>query len=734
VKPARHHIRRRLLIIGGCLLIALVAATASVSTIGLLPPSITPRDIEIGGAATRIAVDRSRPLISDSAATGYDYETLNKRTSLLANLMASKPVMTYIAREAGLRPSDISAATRTTRLVQRVFLEPDSERRADRIAGQSKRYRLELRPSQALPTIEVFAQAPSVAEATRLADAVVSGMRGYLAELGREQQGGPRKQLQLEQLGAARGAVVNSGVRSQIFALTFVLALALSLVLAIVTSRWILGRLGSSTTERPAPAPPSATVGLARPRDSAALSGRATRAAGDWPRTTRMLPWMVAAFVAVVWLVPFNDIQLTVNLPIDLKFDRIVLPILVATWLLVLATGRRNAPRSRLTWIHVAIGAFVTLAFFSVVLEARTLNQTLEFDLAIKRLALLAAYAMLFLVTATVVRRSEVRAFMTYTLVLAVIVAVGMVIEYRAAFNVFYWLSERILPGIFEIASADSSGVDDIGRRFIRGPTQHALEAVAVLAMALPIALTRVLQADRLRERVLYGLAAALLFAAMLTTLRKSAFIAPLSVGATLAYYRRRELIKLAPLGVVVALVIPVVSPSALSQVVVSLDRSKLGVSTVSDRTADYDAIRPDVWTHLAFGRGYGSYEPSTYRIIDMELLLRLLEGGIVGLIAYVLMMLSVVAVARGPIRARRPDDAPVALAVASAAVCMLVVSTLFDVLAFPHVPYVFFWMAALLAVTTGARPQSADPALPALDVASPAKRPAGVREPAWSS
>ena len=36
---------------------------------------------------------------------------------------------------------------------------------------------------------------------------------------------------------------------------------------------------------------------------------------------------------------------------------------------------------------------------------------------------------------------------------------------------------------------------------------------------------------------------------------------------------------------------------------------------------------------------------------------------------------------------------------------CFLVVSTLFDVMSFPHVPYIFLWMAAMLAVMTDAGP-----------------------------
>jgi len=124
------------------------------------------------------------------------------------------------------------------------------------------------------------------------------------------------------------------------------------------------------------------------------------------------------------------------------------------------------------------------------VLEARTLNQTLEFDLAIKKLVLLGSYVALFVIVASVVRRSEVRPFLTYTLVLALICALGTIVEFRFEYNVFYQLSDRLLPGIFQVGQIDSSAVDEIGRRAVHGPAQNALEVVAMMAMALPIALT----------------------------------------------------------------------------------------------------------------------------------------------------------------------------------------------------------------------------------------------------
>lgn len=728
-----HSQRQRLLVIGCCALIALVCAVASVSNIGA---KLSSRHLDVAAATTRVTIDVPRPLVTNALAQDGDFQALNKRAALVGNLMSSKPVLTRIAREARIDPSEVAAVTRITTGVQSAFTEPDSERRAAQIAAARKPYQLEVQPSQTLPLLSIYTQAPSVDEAVRLANAAVPATRRYLTKLARQDGLSPAKEVSLDQLGPAQGAIVNGGARVQIGGLTFLFVFAATLLLALGVARVRRGRrdvvAGYAT-------PGADLARSVRQRRQAQASRTALQQAGDWPRTTRVLPWMVAVLIAVIFLIPFNDIQLNVSLPIDLKFDRLVLPFIIGTWALVLAAGGPNAPKLRLTWIHVALGAVVAVAFLSLVLDARGLNQTLEFDTSIKKLTLLASYVSLFVVVASVVRRTEVHAFMTLTLLLAIATALGMILEYRFEYNPFYSISDTVLPGIFQVGIIDPSGIDEIGRRAVQGPAQVPLEAVAMLAMALPIALVRLLQTGRTRDRILYALAAAMLLAAMVATFRKTAFLAPISVCLTLAYFRRRELLKLAPLGVVLVLVIQVLSPGALSAVASQLNSKRLGVTTVSDRTADYDAIRPDVWSHLAFGRGYGSYEHTSYRVLDMELLRQLIEVGVIGLLAYIMLVVAVVAVARGPIRARRSDDSPVALVVAAVAVCFLMVSTLFDVMSFPHVPYLFLLMAALLAVMTG--PGSAEEQETTLSQPISARLPAGAgrdastpKEPAWSS
>ena len=139
-----------------------------------------------------------------------------------------------------------------------------------------------------------------------------------------------------------------------------------------------------------------------------------------------------------------------------------------------------------------------------------------------------------------------------------------------------------------------------------------------MLAMAMPIAVVGLIQAKRWRHpHPLRRRGLAIIMLAVLATQRKTGIIAPVAGVATLAYFRRRELLKLAPLGVALLAVLVIVSPGTVQPVIDQFQPDRLGADTVSDRASDYDAVRPDVWTHLAFGRGYGSYQPLGHRILS---------------------------------------------------------------------------------------------------------------------
>ena len=175
-----------------------------------------------------------------------------------------------------------------------------------------------------------------------------------------------------------------------------------------------------------------------------------------------------------------------------------------------------------------------------------------------------------------------------------------------------------------------------------------------------------------------------------------------------LLYFRRRALLQARPAGMILLVTVMILSPGALSSVADQFTRSDAtAVPTVSDRASDYDAIRPDVWSHLAFGRGWGSYNHESYRILDSEILHRTIETGVLGLARVPADPARRARDARD-VRSRSPRSdgrAQSRLIGAAIAVAFFVLALLFDVLSFPHVPYVFLYMTGLVAVVhRGAR------------------------------
>ena len=286
--------------------------------------------------------------------------------------------------------------------------------------------------------------------------------------------------------------------------------------------------------------------------------------------------------MAIVWLVPFNVIQLSASLPIDLKFDRLYLPFVFVLWALMVAIGGPMAPRIRMTWIHGAIGAFVACAGLSLMFDARYLNQTLELLTSIKKLTLLLSYALLFVIVAS--RSAQPRSPPSSSTPWSSRCSAPWARSGSTAST-----TTSSTAGRASCCRACSRSARPSPRRSTRsagassaGPGEIPLEAAAMMSMGLPIALVGIMPSAKRRGRLLYGLAASILLAGAISTYRKTALIAPVVVILTLAYFRRRELLRLAPLALVVLVGIHLLSPGAFGAIVAQLHPHRLGdVSTV---------------------------------------------------------------------------------------------------------------------------------------------------------
>lgn len=413
-----------------------------------------------------------------------------------------------------------------------------------------------------------------------------------------------------------------------------------------------------------------------------------------WPRTTRLLPWTIAAFTAMLFLVPFDAMTVTTAKP-----DRPLLLVIVGLWLLTIAVMRgENRPRLSGTVLHGALLFFVVTAVLSLLLNAETLRIHGEFGLGVKKLMLLLCFFTVFVVTASALRPGEARAFIPLIVGLGCIAALGVVWEYRTGYNVFYEIGGKIIPGGLSLPSV-AFEKDATGRIPVLGPTIHPLAAAQMVAMAVPFAIVGGLYASTSKRKILYLLATLVLLAGVFATQRKTGAIVLAAGVLTIFIYRPRQMLRAAPAGVLLLLAVPLVAPSALGSV---RDQLAPGAATSTlssrDRLSDYEAIGPEVLNHPALGRGWQTYDPERYRVLDNEYLSILVGNGWLGVGAFVILLIAALVVCTRTIRTEDPARAPPALAVAGTVVMMAVASATFDTIAFAVVPYTFCLFLGLAA------------------------------------
>jgi O-antigen ligase len=185
---------------------------------------------------------------------------------------------------------------------------------------------------------------------------------------------------------------------------------------------------------------------------------------------------------------------------------------------------------------------------------------------------------------------------------------------------------------------------------------------------------------------------------------------------------RPRKFLSLVPWALAAAVVALVISGgeiSAISQLTGGGDQA-----STEGRTADYEAVVPDLLSHPAIGRGYGTHnsiQHDTYRIFDNGYLDLVYEVGLLGLLAWLAMVLLPVFQARYAARSDNPLRGPPALAASAGLLAFGMAAALYDVLSFPQAPYLFVFLAAMC--TCAASEERVAPAIVVRRVAQTARR-----------
>ncbi len=425
-----------------------------------------------------------------------------------------------------------------------------------------------------------------------------------------------------------------------------------------------------------------------------------------FPRTKRPLPWFLAGFVAMLFLVPIDATELKVHLPVDSHPDRFAVLVLVLAWL-VFGGDQRAFLHTRRSKLFVSAAAiFLAVCVTSLILDSPRIVNLGEFELSLKKFALLGSYLTLAWFALAALRFEDLKGFGSYIIGLAVLMSIGMLIERHTGQNLFYEWSRTILGPIANVAPSPTNihpSPATEGRVNIVGPTVQGLAAATMLVIAMPFALVRFFDATSRRSRWLHAAAFALMIGGAIATDKKTALLVPLALILYVAIYRPRQVLRVAPLGLVLLVgVIHVAAPGSLGSLLNVKAEAKTG--STEHRVSDFTDVLPDVLAHPLFGRGYGalnSDQPSVFRINDDQFIDEIWEVGIVGLLAFMWMILAPVVIARRAIRTRGPTVSSLALACSGGCVAFFVVCALLDTMGFTEAPYMFFLVASLTTIAS---------------------------------
>jgi O-antigen ligase len=113
---------------------------------------------------------------------------------------------------------------------------------------------------------------------------------------------------------------------------------------------------------------------------------------------------------------------------------------------------------------------------------------------------------------------------------------------------------------------------------------------------------------------------------------------------------------------------------------------------SITGRLDDYQFIPGLMDGHWWFGRGFATFEPTVYFFLDNQYLMSLITGGVVGLIAFMSIILVGASVARGARkRFTRTPDRDLAQAIAAGIVGAGAAGATLDLLSFLQATFVLF-------------------------------------------
>lgn len=272
--------------------------------------------------------------------------------------------------------------------------------------------------------------------------------------------------------------------------------------------------------------------------------------------------------------------------------------------------------------------------------------------------------------------RDEVYRVVDVMLIMGGVVALIGIVQSMLRFDPVQYIQ---IPGL-------SGGVLSIRERFgvrrVTSTARHPIEFSVVIATMVPIAIARAnakWQANR--SLFTYGLVALMLLS-LATAVSRSGIVALMAAMLMLlpamSQQQRSTLLAMTP-------VILVVGRAAFPGVIGTLRGLFLNFgsdNSVTYRLSDYAAVEGFIAETPILGRGVRTFDAERFVLLDNQLLLTVIESGLVGLLAILVYFAVGVGLARGErlrTAASDPDHSQFAQALAAGLIALLVSFATFD-------------------------------------------------------
>ncbi|WP_019201455.1 O-antigen ligase [Tsukamurella sp. 1534] len=234
-----------------------------------------------------------------------------------------------------------------------------------------------------------------------------------------------------------------------------------------------------------------------------------------------------------------------------------------------------------------------------------------------------------------------------------------------------------------------------------QGSAGHPLELSAVLTVVLPLALALVFEARRRRSSTqwLWAGCTAVLMAGALVTVSRSAVVG--TAAAVLVMCWRWPIRRIAVLVVVgggavgIGLALQMKFMTAMLQTF----QGVVSDSSIKSRQIGLDYAATHFWEHPWLGQGVGAYPALKQPVLDNQYVSRLMEAGVIGLLAFVAALAAALFMAVRTSAARERSVAELGGGVAGSLAAVIIISLILDTAGFAQIWYLTWILVALAGV-----------------------------------